>query len=106
MPVTLLGLLGRPYESLFFGRDLLKGNPANERVLINHNRSIGIWAKERMIILGLQKSVEYLEGDPKKVEVKTLANPGQQEFELEKDCAVLFQVADDLYMNRRYHLDP
>ena len=106
VPVTLLGLLGRPYESLFFGRDLLKGNPANERVLINHNRSIGIWAKERMIILGLQKSVEYLEGDPKKVEVKTLANPGQQEFELEKDCAVLFQVADDLYMNRRYHLDP
>lgn len=106
VPVTLLGLLGRPYESLFFGRDLLKGDPAHERVLINHNRSIGIWAKERMIVLGLQKRVQYYEGDPKKVEVHLLANPGAQESELEKDCAALFQVADDLYMNRRYHLDP
>ena len=106
VPVTLLGLLGRPYESLFFGRDLLQGDPAHERVLINHNRSIGLWAKERMIVLGLQRSVEYYQGDPKKVEVHTLANPGQPEFELEQDCAALFQVADDLYMNRRYHLDP
>lgn len=106
VPVTLLGLLGRPYESLFFGRDLLKGNPANERVLINHNRAIGIWAKDRMIVLGLQKGVEYYEGDPKKVVVHPLANPGQREFDLENDCAALFQVADDLYMNRRYHLDP
>ncbi len=105
VPVTLLGLLGRPYESLFFGRDLLNGDPAHERVLINHNRSIGIWAKERMVVLGLQKDVEYYEGDPKKVEVHPLPNPDQQEFELEKDCTALFQVADDLYMNRRYHLD-
>jgi len=104
VPVTLLGLLGRPYESLFFGRDLINGDPAHERVLINHNRSIGIWAKERMIVLGLQKSVEYYQGDPKKVEVHPLLNPSQQEFELEQDCAALFQVADDLYMNRRYHL--
>jgi phosphoglycerol transferase MdoB-like AlkP superfamily enzyme len=106
VPVTLLGLIGRPYESLFFGRDLLKGDPAHERVLINHNRSIGIWAKERMIVLSLQKSVEYYEGDPKKVEVRTLANPGATEQQLSDDCAALFQVADDLYMNQRYHLDP
>jgi phosphoglycerol transferase MdoB-like AlkP superfamily enzyme len=106
VPVTLLGLLGRPYESLFFGRDLLNGDPAHERVLINHNRSIGIWAKEHMVVLGLQKEVEYYQGDPKKVEVHPLPNPDQQEFELEKDCTALFQVADDLYMNRRYHLDP
>lgn len=106
VPVTLLGLLGRPYESLFFGRDLLNGNPAHERVLINHNRSIGLWAKERMIVLGLQKSVEFYEGDPKKVEVKTLASPGETEQRLADDCSALFQVADDLYMNRRYRLDP
>lgn len=106
VPVTVLGLLGRPYESLFFGRNLLGGDPAHERVLINHNRSIGIWAKERMVVLGLQKEVEYYQGDPKKVEVHPLPTPGTEEYELEKDCTALFQVADDLYMNRRYHLDP
>jgi phosphoglycerol transferase MdoB-like AlkP superfamily enzyme len=106
VPVTLLGLLGRPYESLFFGRDLLKGNPDHERVLINHNRSIGLWSKERMIVLGLRQSVQFYEGDPKKVEVTTLAKPGEREFELERDCAALFQVADELYMGRRYRLDP
>lgn len=103
---TLLGLLGRPYDSLFFGRDLLHGNPDHERVLINHNRDIGMWAKDRMIVLGLQKTVEYYEGDPKKVEVSPLQSPGERELELEKDCTALFQVADDLYMNRRYRLDP
>jgi len=27
-------------------------------------------------------------------------------LELEKNAEAIFQVADELYMNRRYHLDP
>ena len=41
---TVLGLIGRPYETMFFGRDLLKTKApaADGRVFINHNRDIGL----------------------------------------------------------------
>ena len=43
---TVLGLLGRPYDTLFFGRDLLREEQPNDgRVFINHNRDIGIMEK-------------------------------------------------------------
>ena len=103
---TVLGLLGRPYESMFFGRDLLKqpGGPA--RVLINHNRDIGLYAQERMIVLSLMQTVEYYRGDPKAVELERFDGGGPLETELEKDAAAFFQVADDLYIHRRYRIDP
>jgi phosphoglycerol transferase MdoB-like AlkP superfamily enzyme len=106
VPVTLLGLIGRPYETLFFGRDLLKDPPDQGRVLINHNRDIGLYERERLVVLGLRQTVEYYQGDPKVVDMKRLAAPDAQVLEIERDCTAIYQVADDLYMHRRYHLDP
>jgi phosphoglycerol transferase MdoB-like AlkP superfamily enzyme len=103
---TILGLLGRPYDSLFFGRDLLHGEPRNGRVLINHNRDIGIFAEERLIVFGLRKTVEYYSGDPKRQGLNPLTNPSPQDRQLEKDGIALFQVADDLYTHRQFRLDP
>jgi phosphoglycerol transferase MdoB-like AlkP superfamily enzyme len=102
---TILGLIGRPYATLFFGRDLLHGAPANERVLINHNRDIGVFAHDRLIVFGLLKSIEWYGGDPKRVELRPLAAPTAADEEMARDGIALFQVADDLYMHRRYHLD-
>jgi phosphoglycerol transferase MdoB-like AlkP superfamily enzyme len=102
---TVLGLIGRPYETLFFGRDLLHDPPEQNRALLNHNRDIGLYAQDRMVVLGLKKDVAFYEGDPKIAEIKPLAPPTPRELELEKDAIALYQVADDLYMNRRYHLD-
>ena len=106
MPVTILGLIGRPYESLFFGRDLLKSPRAEGRVLINHNRDIGLYANERLVVLGLRQGVEFYSGDPQQVDMKRLKDPGPPELELEKDCIALYQVADDLYVHRRFRIDP
>ena len=103
---TVLGLVGRPYETLFFGRDLLRGAPEAGRVLINHNRDIGMFASERTVVLGLRQSVEYYEGEPRRDEVKLMPQPTPREEELEKDCTALYQVADDLYLHRRYRIDP
>lgn len=103
---TILGLIGRPYETLFFGRDLLKSPPSCGRVLLHHNRDVGFYANARMVVLGLRKQVEYWGGDPKSTEPKVLLAPTARELDMEKDCASLFQVADDLYLNRQYHLDP
>jgi phosphoglycerol transferase MdoB-like AlkP superfamily enzyme len=106
VPTTLLGLIGRPYETLFFGRDLLKGPPGEGRVLINHNRDIGLCARDRLVTLGLRQTVEFYEGDPSVVDLKRMSVPASLELELEKDAIAIYQVADDLYMNRRYRIDP
>ncbi len=103
---TLLGLVGRPYQSLFFGRDLLNCSPAQGRALLNHNRDIGLLAHDRLVVLGLMKNNEFYGGDPKQVEMELLPKPADNDRELEKDAAAIYQVADDLYMHRRYHLDP
>ena len=103
---TILGMLGRPYDTMFFGRDLLRGPPEGHLALFNHNRDIGIYQKERLIVYGMRKHIEYYEGNPKLVDLKHLAKPGAAEFELEHNGISLFQVADDLYINRRYRIDP
>ncbi|HEU5122480.1 MAG TPA: LTA synthase family protein [Verrucomicrobiae bacterium] len=102
---TVLGLLGRPYETMFFGRDLFNDPPEYTHALLNHNRSIGMYADARMVILGLQKSVRYYDGDPKITGLKEIDSPTPEFLELEKNATALFQVADELYMNRRYRID-
>ena len=103
---TVLGLLGRPYETLFLGRDLLKAPPAGGRVLLNHNRDIGLFARDRLVVLNLRKTSEFYQGDPQQVGLTRLATPGPLELELENDTIALYQAADDLYMNRRFRIDP
>jgi Phosphoglycerol transferase and related proteins, alkaline phosphatase superfamily len=102
---TLLGLIGRPYETMFFGRDLLKMKPEGGRVYLNHNRDIGMLAHDRLVVLGLMQTDEFYEGDPKHVEMTPLSKPTDADLELEKDASAIYQVADDLYRQQRYHLD-
>jgi phosphoglycerol transferase MdoB-like AlkP superfamily enzyme len=106
LPPTILGLIGRPYESLFLGRDLLHDPPDTFHALLNHNRDIGMFAHDRMVVLGLQKAVEFYAGDPHAVNLELTPQPTPDDLELEKNAEAIFQVADELYMNRRYHLDP
>jgi phosphoglycerol transferase MdoB-like AlkP superfamily enzyme len=105
VPTTVLGLLGRPYETVFFGRDLLRSRPEEGRALLNHNRDIGRLAHDRLVVLGLKQTVEFYQGDPKVAEMRPLSQPTDADRELELDAIALFQVADDLYMHRRYRID-
>jgi phosphoglycerol transferase MdoB-like AlkP superfamily enzyme len=103
---TILGLIGRPYQTMFFGRDLLDESPPNNaRALLNHNRDIGMYAQNQMVVLGLQKAAEYYEGDPKVAELKPASGKAPGFSELEKNTAAIYQVADELYMNRLYRID-
>jgi phosphoglycerol transferase MdoB-like AlkP superfamily enzyme len=102
---TILGLLGRPYETMFFGRDLLKDPPEDGRALLNHNRDIGMLAGDRMVVLGYPMTETFYGGDPKRTEMQPVANPSDADRELEKNAMAVYQVADDLYMNRRYRID-
>ena len=102
---TILGLLGRPYETLFFGRDLLKMKPEAGRVWLNHNRDIGMLARERLVVLGLNKKAEFYQGEPKLVDMSVLDQPSDADLELEKDAVAIYQVADELYTHKRYRID-
>ncbi len=102
---TLLGILGRPYETLFFGHDLLKNPGAGGRVLLNHNRDIGLYESEKLVVLGLNKTAEHYSGDPKSGEMSPQLQPCDADLETEKNATALFQVADDLYIHKRYRLD-
>ena len=105
VPTTVLGLLGRPYETMFFGRDLLHSRPEEGRAFLNHNRDIGLLEHDRLVVLGLKQTVEFYQGDPKVVEMSVLSSPTDADRELEKDAMAIYQVADDLYMHRRYRID-
>ena len=103
---TVLGLIGRPYETMFFGRDLLHDPPETFHALLNHNRDIGMFAQNRMVVLGLQRAVEFYAGDPHEVNLQLTTQPTAEDLEMEKNAEAIYQVADEFYMNRRYHLDP
>lgn len=102
---TLLGMIGRPYRSLFFGHDLLKeGSVERTRNLMHHNRSIAVYHDKRQVVFGLNKSVEYWYGDPGSVFMKRVSAPDSEFESIREDGEALFQVADELYTHRRYHL--
>lgn len=101
---TVLGLLGRPYQSTFFGQDLLKIPSENGRALLNHNRDIGLLARDRLAVLGLMKSDEFYAGDPKLSEMKPIREPSPADRELEGDAIAIYEVADDLYAHQRYQV--
>jgi hypothetical protein len=102
---TVLGLIGRSYDTMFFGRDLLKEQPAEGRVFINHNRDIGVMEHQRLVVLGLQKTEEFYSGDPKVANMELLPEPKKSDDEIKTNAIAIYQVADDLYMHERYRVD-
>ncbi len=103
---TILGLIGQPYESLFFGRDLLH-TPETPfaKVLMHHNREVASYRDERMVVFGLNQSMEFFGGNPKSGKMAPLPGVDPRGAPIADDATALFQVADDLYMNRRYRID-
>lgn len=99
---TLLGLIGRPYQTTFFGQDLLNSS-GTAWALLNHNRDIGMLSNHSLVVLGLIKAEEFYSGDPKG-EMRPLPSPSASDFELEKNAIALYQVADDLYTHQRYRM--
>jgi phosphoglycerol transferase MdoB-like AlkP superfamily enzyme len=102
---TLLGLVGRPYDTIFFGQDLLKCSQQEGRAWLNHNRDVGLLTANRLVVLGLMKSQAFYTGDPKMAEMQPLRSPGALEEEVARNAMALYQVADDLYMHQRYRID-
>jgi hypothetical protein len=100
---TILGVIGRPYDSVFYGRNLL--SPAAHRfALLNHNRSIAIYREPELVTLSLGKLVErFTRRDRRSLIRQPSIQPRKPAAQ---DAAALFQTADELYSERRYSVRP
>lgn len=111
---TILGMIGRPYDSVFFGHDIINAPARTHRALLHHNRSIGIYRDEHLVIFGLNKEIEYwlgnprafLQGDAKHAALQRAHEPDSAFKQLVREATALYQTADELYMNRRYQVHP
>lgn len=102
---TLLGMIGRPYESLFFGHDLLQSGAGDRtRCLMHHNRSIAVYHQQRQAVFGLHRTIEYWSGEPGSGTMARLNEPDEAATRLRDDGIALFQTADELYTARRFSL--
>lgn len=102
---TLLGMIGRPYESLFFGHNVLDPAGARQaRCLMHHNRSVAVYRDRRQVVFGLNKTLEYWSGDPGSGAMVRQPEPDAAALALRDDGIALFQVADELYTARRFNL--
>lgn len=102
---TVLGLIGRPYESLFFGHDLLAPGAAERTLsLMHHNRSVAAYHASRQVVLGLGRSIEFWAGEPDTGSMNRLPAPDPAATRIRDDAVALFQVADELYTSGLFTL--
>jgi phosphoglycerol transferase MdoB-like AlkP superfamily enzyme len=102
---TLLGMIGRPYESLFFGHNVLETSGAKQaRSLMHHNRSIAVYRDRHQVVFGLNKMIEHWAGEPASGAMARQPEPDAAALNLSTDGIALFQVADELYTARRFNL--
>ncbi|MFN0118085.1 MAG: LTA synthase family protein [Elusimicrobiota bacterium] len=99
---TVLGLFGVPYKSVFFGRDLFSIPQKDTWAVMQHNRDVGLYHDGKMAVLGLNKTAEYYRMNSNDLQ---LVAPIAEDNELEKDTVALFQVADELYTNKKYRVN-
>jgi phosphoglycerol transferase MdoB-like AlkP superfamily enzyme len=99
---TLLGLLGRPYTTTFYGHDLLRVPESQRRALLHHNRTIGLARGERFVTFSLGPVIDTYLGDLHAGTLAPLSPPDAGARALADEATALYQTADYLYMHRRY----
>ena len=61
-------------------------------------------AHERLVVLGINKTVTFYHGNPKTGKLQPVTAPDPADLELEQDATAVFQTADDLYTHERYRV--
>ncbi|MCK9639343.1 MAG: LTA synthase family protein [Prolixibacteraceae bacterium] len=93
---TLFGLLNWSYESKFFGKDIIKMEPAEERAFIANYQKLGYIKNDRLTILSPQEKVTYYKID--RNQGTTEVAPKDQG--LLNEAITYYQSANYVYKNR------
>lgn len=90
---TLFGLFNWSYTSNFFGKDILKMKPSEERAFVGNYRKLGMLKDNKVVILDDQKGASSYQWNPVTNELKAIP----QDKELTDETISWYQVADYLY---------
>lgn len=93
---TLLGLLNWNYTSKFFGKDILKMTPEEERAFISNYQKLGYIRNNRLTILSPQQKITNYQINPENGEMKA-EQPDQQ---TEDQTIIYYQSANYVYKNK------
>ncbi len=106
---TLLELAGVREPTPFLGTSLLSLPAAGGRAFLQHNRDVGMVTDHALVVLGLEKSVDYYTRPSKESDLFTKVPEADVTAELRSladDATAVFQSAYESYEARRYVFDP
>lgn len=93
---TILGLMNWTYKSKFFGKDILKMVPDEERAFISNYQKLGYIKNNQLTILSPQQKVTQYNIDAKSGEMK----PEPIDQKLQNEAIIYYQSANYLYKNK------
>ena len=94
---AILGVLGGPYRSVFYGRDVLNIDPATAYALVQHNHDVALLrADDTLTILGCPKTVSAyrLNRSDFLNQMTRIERPASQQV---GDAIAFYQTANQLY---------
>lgn len=94
---TLLSVMNFSYESKFFGKNILKMTPEEERALLGTYSTLGFYSKGTLVSLGVNKSVSFNNYDPK--ERKVLNGKADAKEDVLEEAIGYYQQASYVWQN-------
>jgi phosphoglycerol transferase MdoB-like AlkP superfamily enzyme/creatinine amidohydrolase/Fe(II)-dependent formamide hydrolase-like protein len=94
---TILGILGEPYPSSFFGHDVLRIAPSEGRALMTHNNDLALLRDSTMAVLGLHGTSALYRVDVVTGAARPIHQPSVAGQRLIDDAIAYYQGADQLY---------
>lgn len=93
---TLLGIMNWTYDSKFFGKNILKMRPEEERAFISNYQRLGYIKNNRLTILSPQQKITNYQINPESGEMKAT----QADQEHENETIIYYQSANYLNKNK------
>ncbi len=93
---TLLGVMNWSYKTKFFGKDILKMTPEEERAFISNYQKLGYIKNDRLSILSPQQKITHYKINAQTGEMKVeVTDP-----EIENEAIIYYQSANYVYKNK------
>lgn len=99
---TVLGLLNISYDSVFFGRDILVGDPREKFALISHNRDVALLQNGRLTELSIRRTHHSYAYDKD----GNTQRPISDDPESLRNAISIYQEGYNLFARRQYRLEP
>lgn len=93
IPTTILGWLGIPLKSKFFGYNIFDLEPGRERAFISNYQTLGYMKHNRLVVLGLQKPPAVMDGTP----AQPATGSGIDDETLVREAIAYYQIANRMF---------